>query len=550
EDQCARGFAGDIAMARIYSDPLSTEQAIALYNDVKAKDTGAEEHEDIPAGNSNFLIGENMHGLEMTQVEPYCYHFKTLDTDPYVHLSPLQEDLKENETVVAFEYKTAADIDAEFFFSPIAGGREMHFDIPAAEDWTMKYVNIEDQRKSFNWGKAGEFLRIDLGATPEVEVDIRNIHFITKEEYLDIIGDVKLNLEQDAEGWYLVTSAEDLMALAEGVNSGFFREVNVRQTEHIDMSGVEGYVPIGVATTNELNHTGQDISNRGFAGVYDGQGYTISSLTATVNSNYGASGVFGTITGTVRNLGVVGYYWENGYGGRHGALAGQLVEGLIENCYVVESHVVNTGEIVSGIAAGNYGGTIQNCFEYNNNINPYPRAGMLVGDNRDDNSKRQGKIINCYSQNYVSGEGRSGGYGGGKTNCQDHVSAEAFQNGEVTYKLNGSTFNPNGVWRQELGGDEYPVLDKEKPLVVVSLSGTNENISADGLADFISLLVDEESTFMDETVCQAEITERYAALIAELEKIETLEEFVPILEQMKIVRAEMQASAKAYAAYV
>jgi hypothetical protein len=43
-------------------------------------------------------------------------------------------------------------------------------------------------------------------------------------------------------------------------------------------------------------------------------------------------------------------------------------------------------------------------------------------------------------------------------------------------------------------------------------------------------LVDEESTFMDETVCQAEITERYAALIAELEKIETLEEFVPILE--------------------
>jgi hypothetical protein len=39
KDQCARGFAGDIAMARIYSDPLSTEQAIALYNDVKAKDT-------------------------------------------------------------------------------------------------------------------------------------------------------------------------------------------------------------------------------------------------------------------------------------------------------------------------------------------------------------------------------------------------------------------------------------------------------------------------------------------------------------------------------
>ena len=551
EDQCARGFAGDIAMARIYSDPLSTEQAIALYNDVKAKDTGAEEHEDTPAGNDKFLMGENLHGLEMTQVEPYCYHFKTLNTDPYVNLSPLQEDLKDNETVIAFEYKTATDIPgAEFFFSPLAGGREMSFDLPAVEDWTMKYVNIEDQRKSFNWGKAGEFFRLDPGSVAEVELDVRNFHFITKEEYMEIIGGVELALEQDAEGWYLVSSSEDLVTLSEGVNSGLFREVKVRLTDHIDMSGIEGYVPIGVANSNELNHTGQPISNRGFAGEFDGQGFTISGLTATVNNAYATSGVFGTVTGTVRNLGVVGYYWENGYSGRHGALAGQLVEGLIENCYVVESHVVNTGEIVSSIAAGNYGGTIQNCFEYNNNINPYPRAGMLVGDNRDDNNVRPGKVINCYSQNFVTGEGRSGGYGGGKTNCQDHVSAEAFQNGEVTYKLNGSTFNPNGVWRQELGGDEYPVLDKEKPLVVVSLSGTNENISADGLADFISLLVDEESTFMDETVCQAEITERYAALIAELEKIETLEEFVPILEQMKTVRAEMQASAKAYAAYV
>lgn len=551
DGKCVRGFAGNIAVARIYGDVLSTDQVGTLYNNVKAMDTGAEEFEAVPATNGNFQIGVNMHGMELTQVEPYYYHIKTLDGDPYVHLSPLQEDLKDNETVVAFEYKTATDIPgAEFFFSPIAGGREMSFDIPAAEDWTMKYVNIEDQRKSFNWGKAGDFFRIDPGAVAEVELDIRNIHFITKEEYLEIVGGTELALEQDAEGWYLVTSAEDLMTLSEGVNSGFFREVKVRLTDHIDMSGIEGYVPIGVANSNELNHTGQPISNRGFAGEFDGQGFTIANLTATVNNAYATSGVFGTVTGTVRNLGVVGYYWENGYSGRHGALAGQLVEGLIENCYVVESHVVNTGEIVSGIAAGNYGGTIQNCFEYNNNINPYPRAGMLVGDNRDDNNVRAGKVINCYSQNFVTGEGRSGGYGGGKTNCQDHVSAEAFQNGEVTYKLNGSTFNPNGVWRQELGGDEYPVLDKEKPLVVVSLSGTNENISADGLADFISLLVDEESTFMDETVCQAEITAQYAALIEKLEGIASLEEFVPILEEMKAVRAAMMESAKAYAAYV
>ena len=352
-----------------------------------------------------------------------------------------------------------------------------------------------------------------------------------------------------------LSNAKEFIMFASLVNAGIGNTLDAVLTGDIDMAGVTFYAPIGYATPGNLNGAGGEITVPGYQGVFDGRGYSIKNLTATYNSNYASSGVFGNNSGTIRNLIIDNYVFEFGdkaaYSGRHGALCGQnLPGGLIENCAIINSRVNHTGEIVSGIAAGNYGGTIQNCFEYNNNINPYPRAGMLVGDNRDDNNVRAGKVINCYSQNFVTGEGRSAGYGGGKTNCQDHVSAEAFQNGEVAYKLNGSTFNPNGAWRQELGGDEYPVLDKEKPLVVVSLSGTNENISEDGLADFVSLLVDEESTFMDETVCQAEITAQYAALIEKLEGIASLEEFVPILEEMKAVRAAMMESAKAYAAYV
>ncbi len=358
-----------------------------------------------------------------------------------------------------------------------------------------------------------------------------------------------LELEQDEEGYYLINDADEFMAFAKGVNAGEFREANARLTDDVDLSGYE-YIPIG--WTTECYNKGAAVSEEpGYAGIFDGQGHVVYNATAVNNSAYVTSGIFGTVTGTVRNLGVSGYVWVNNYSGRHGGLVGSLVDGLVENCYIVDSRIEHTssGEIVSGLVGFN-GGTIQNCYEYNNSIMNYSRAGMLVGDNCDDNNIRMGKVINCYSQQYVTGEGRSGGYvGGGKTNCEDHVSAERFQSGEIAYKLNGSVFTPNPVWRQEVGSG-YPVQDPDMPIIVVTLKGTSMDVSAeDGLAEFAAAIAEEEYAFLAESTIQNELKESYTVLVEQMEGEVTAETFTALLDEMAALRAQLVASANAYAAY-
>ena len=256
-----------------------------------------------------------------------------------------------------------------------------------------------------------------------------------------------------------ISNGKDLLLASMMVNSGFYRDMDIVLLNDIDMEGIS-CPPIGYANLNELNHVGQPIINPGYAGTFDGKGHVIKNLTATYNPEYAANGVFGTVTGTVKNLGVVNYHFDMAespvyYSGRFGALCGQLVEGTILNCYVTGSTVIISSEIASSIVAGNYGGTIQNCYEYGNNIQPYPRSGMLVGDARDDNSVRIGTEINCYSEGNVTGN-----YNSNVIDCESQVSKERFRSGEIAYLLNGGVVSDDEVvWYQSILEDESPVLD-------------------------------------------------------------------------------------------
>ncbi len=271
-----------------------------------------------------------------------------------------------------------------------------------------------------------------------------------------------------------ITNAVELTMFSAMVNAGMAEGLNAVLKNDIDMSAITFYPPIGYCGQGATNGGGGDITVPGFTGVFDGQGYSIKNLKAAYNKDYASSGVFGNNSGTIRNLIVDGYEFQFGdqpaYGGRHGALCGQNF-GLIENCAVVNSMVAHSGEIVSGIAAGNYGGLIRACFENQNNIDPYSRAGHLVGDNRDDNSQRLGQVENCYSAKYVTGEGRSGGYTGGKTDCIDNV--KTFATGEIAYLLNqANAGHPECIeWKQNIGEELSPVLDPTHKTVYVVEGG-------------------------------------------------------------------------------
>ena len=408
------------------------------------------------------LNRSTQNGMSIEETGDYEYHIVSLNGDPYIQTSRLPRDLTDEEIWVAMEYKSPQTINnAEFFFSPIAAGREQVFAFTLTEEWTAKYVNIAASRQKFGWGKKNDNLRLDTGEQPNLEVFVRNIEIISQEEYdkRHIVDVGTINLTQDSEGYWIISTPADLKEFSRIVNSGMYRTANAKLTADLDMSEVTDFCPIGVIDNGDSYSKGAALSNLGFAGTFEGQKHVIRNLTAPYNPSYGASGVFGLVTGTVRDLGIDNYVFDFGekdpYSGRFAALAGQLVEGRIENCWVTGSTVIHPNEIVAALVAGNYGGTVSRCWEFSNDIQAYSRAGRLVGDPADDNGVRRGTQEYCVSEGAVAGT-----YTSTLIDCYSDMPTDAFLSGEVTFRLNGD--QKEIVWYQTIGEDNLPTMDSSR----------------------------------------------------------------------------------------
>ena len=154
-----------------------------------------------------------------------------------------------------------------------------------------------------------------------------------------------------------------------------------------------------------------------FAGQFDGQGYGIYNISISDDSSDN-TGVFGYLTGTVKNLTVTGQITgRNNTGGICGTAA---EEASIINC---RSEISVTGHTGTGGIAGSSYGTITGCTN-TGDIHGTARAGGIAGENR------AGEITDCYNEGNISSEitgigtygtggiaGRSVAYGAAIKNC-------------------------------------------------------------------------------------------------------------------------------------
>ena len=252
---------------------------------------------------------------------------------------------------------------------------------------------------------------------------------------------------------------------------------NAVLTADIDLGGRE-WAPIAPSTTFRSNATSvARTTDKSYSGTFDGQGHTISNFEIRTNRAELTSGLFGAVTGTIQNLGIVNASFDNGgdYDGRFGALCGLLVAdddtetaATIQNCYVVNSSIAATGRIAGAVCGANYGGTIQDCYECGNTVTAHERIGHLVGDNQNDYNSPynpgltlKGIVTNCYSDTQLAGTQ------GGTVNGGGVKDAEEFASGAVAYLLNGST-SENVIWYQNVDigtKDNYPVLDSSHGIV-------------------------------------------------------------------------------------
>jgi len=256
----------------------------------------------------------------------------------------------------------------------------------------------------------------------------------------------------DENGVFHIKTAEQLVAFAQYVNAGN-KDAKAVLDADIDMTDV-AWTPI----CQTVSYHSSEATDTGYTGTFDGNGHTISNLTVTGKSGATYSyGLFGTVSGTVKHLGMDGFTFTMGSAGdaRAGSVAGQvLTGGTIENCYSIGHSVTTNNNIAGGIAGCNYGGTIRNCYAYNGSVSGYEtRWGGVVGDCQDDGGAYAGTVTNCYTnaERVVSTQNDSTKI----TNCEV-MDASAFASGEVTYKLNGSTSDGDLIWYQTLGTHETP----------------------------------------------------------------------------------------------
>lgn len=214
---------------------------------------------------------------------------------------------------------------------------------------------------------------------------------------------------QDAEGCYQVADAFQLFWFA-GLVNGTLTDGTEQNTSasavltaDIELSG-ETWTPIGSESTP-------------YTGTFDGQGYTISGMTIENAESY--SGLFGNVTGTVKNFTVTGSITITGdetvakVGGAVGSLgtasAGGTVSGVISGVDITVSAGNDHIGGVVGSMPENSSPTVENCI-YTGKITVTVAAGSVAGIV---GYIRTGTIQNCANQGSISVDvGGTGSVGG------------------------------------------------------------------------------------------------------------------------------------------
>ena len=191
---------------------------------------------------------------------------------------------------------------------------------------------------------------------------------------------------QIINGVYQISNADELYWFAEYVNNGN-TNINAVLTNDITINQNVLNKDGSLNQTDAATFT-QWTPINGFAGVFDGNGHTISGLYDNGIVLY--AGLFGIPTnGTIKNLGLVDFFIkidEQLTSTQIGPISSWIsMNGSVENCYA-QGTVESKGSI-GGIAGVNYG-NISNCYSCCS-LSGTDRIGNICITN-------YGKIENCY----------------------------------------------------------------------------------------------------------------------------------------------------------
>ena len=217
------------------------------------------------------------------------------------------------------------------------------------ENGKIKSIDVTEQKETKDyWEKAKATIATLLGLGDDsavAAVDTKTGATLSSEAIKTAVQNALKSAKQEDSGIfdggsgteqspYLINSVDTLLAFAQSVNGGEdYSGKYVALGGNLDLSDVD-WVPIGKSDHGKTT---------GFAGTFDGRGYTVSHVSCGSGSaptKYEADGFFGVVSGTVRNLNVQIDKFYNDYDAANdytyaGGLVGLLERnGIVDHCSV------------------------------------------------------------------------------------------------------------------------------------------------------------------------------------------------------------------------
>lgn len=331
---------------------------------------------------------------------------------------------------------TGATVSTDDNYFKAANGEEVVLTVKAKKNYALNGITVKDaEDKDIEVEAEGDEYTFDM---PETAVTVT---VDTAEDFCEFGEDgfCTKHGEYDPDAAsYKVSSADNLKAIADAVNSGDDLEgKTVSLTSDIDLDSFENWTPIGNA-------------DNAFAGTFKGNGKTISNLHITSAAG-GYKGLFGNngskgqiddfeITG---NIGSESAYITSGSDNLGGAAG--YNDGVVSSVKSDVQIFVNGGIYAVGGVVGQNGdeGLVSGCYNVAD-IHASKASGGVVGRNF-------GTISRCKNSGDITGNqgGKDGiggiaGYGGDKNSTYENSIEYCYNTGTIT--------NNNGRWHGGIAG--------------------------------------------------------------------------------------------------
>lgn len=375
----------------------------------------------------------------------------------------------------------------------------------------------------------------------------------------DYCGKLKMN----ADGVFEINDERTLGAFAKAVNNGD-NTISAILTDDVtaNMGTKESDCPmIGIGVP--------------YSGTIDGQGHT---LNITVDAGNANGGLFATMgNATVKNLTVEGTVTNATNAGLIGNLTGS--SSLLENI-VVKMNIEGTSNVAGfvGMAANNHGTcdmrnlmfagkvtytgiaekngiggfcawspngkfNMSNCIMVGEiDLGPGTFPAHMLRVARDCSIKTS----NCA---YIPVEGIAYVNGYNYEMDKTPVACENASDGSLCYAANGYSFE-HPVWYQNIGSDDYPVLNAIHQVVYRSAEGI-ASCDKENYEEMATALIDEANRYADpeENPAQKALADDYKEAITALASVNSFDELVAayypaIAEKREAVTNSMKAYAK------